>query len=201
MIEYPISVIVPLSEHRRAFFYNYTLPLIEANHPKEIIVNNFDGTAPEKRNNGFHESTQPLVFFCDDDILLPANYFLRLMEALNKNPDKGYAYSGYQGIVLHSNTHPMGKNFDIPGREFNAATLKKGNYISTMSLIRREAFPGFDESLERLQDWDLYLTMLKNGVEGIYVPEKFYAFYLDKGITTGNHTKAINIIRAKHNLL
>jgi glycosyltransferase involved in cell wall biosynthesis len=201
-IKYPISVIVPLSEERKNFFYNFTLPLIKANGPNEIIVIDGKGSAPNKRNDGFKKSTQPTVFFCDDDILLPANYLARLVEALNNNLDKGYAYSGYHGIVMHPDKHQMKGNFEIKSQKFDAAALKKDNYISTMSLIRREVFPGFDESLERLQDWDLFLTMLGNGVEGVYVPEKFYAFYLDEGIT-GNeisYETAKETVKKKHRL-
>ena len=71
----PISVIVPLSKNRRSFFENFVLPLIEANNPVEIIVNDDEGRAPKKRNDGFKKSTQPFLFFCDDDILLPAIIF------------------------------------------------------------------------------------------------------------------------------
>jgi len=199
-IKYPISVIVPLMGRRREFFKNYTLPLIRANNPAEIIVEDFEGNAPEKRNAGFQESTQPFVFFCDDDILLPADYLSTLLGVLLENPDKGYAYSGYQGIVIHKESHPMNGNFTIPGRAFNPIELRSGNYISTMSLMRREVFPGFDESLSRLQDWDLYLTMLDKGVSGIYVNKTFYAFYLDKGITMGGHEHAMQTIKQKHKL-
>lgn len=72
----PISVIVPLSKNRRDFFETMTLPLIEANDVNEIIVNDDEGRAPKKRNAGFKKSTQPFIFFCDDDILLPTRRLL-----------------------------------------------------------------------------------------------------------------------------
>ena len=55
----PISVIVPLSEKKEKFFYEYVYPLIEINNPNEIIINNYKGLAPKKRNIGFDKSTQP----------------------------------------------------------------------------------------------------------------------------------------------
>ena len=58
----PISVIVPLSEKREKFFYEYVYPLIEINNPNEIIINKYKGFAPRKRNMGFDKSTQPYVF-------------------------------------------------------------------------------------------------------------------------------------------
>jgi hypothetical protein len=199
----PISVIVPLSKNRRGFFDNYVLPLIEANNPIEIIVNDDEGRAPKKRNDGFKKSTQPFLFFCDDDIMLPANYLESLYNTLLKHPDVGFAYTGYVGIVLHPESHPMHGNFSIPAVDFNSGILRRGNYISTMTLVRRELFPGFDENLKRLQDWDVWLTVVKNGSKGILVPNlSFFAYYLDSGITSNTNSEidAINAIRIKHNL-
>lgn len=198
----PISVVVPLSKHRQDFFNKFVLPLIEANEPIEIIINNNDGSAPKKRNDGFQKVTQPYVFFCDDDILLPKNILSEMIKTLEKNPEKGYTYCGYNGIVLHPESHPMRGNFKIPSRPFNASALKRGNYISTMSLIRTEHFPMFDERLKRLQDWDIFLTMLKKGIEGVLTPNvEFFAYYLDKGITTNsnNEQQAMMKIISKHN--
>ncbi len=199
----PVSVIIPLSKNRREFFHDMVLPLLEANNPIEIVINDNEGNAPKKRNDGFEKSTQPFVLFCDDDILLPANYIGTLLEALQKHPEVGFAYSGYHGIVLHPETHPIHGNFEIPAIHFDAQALKYGNYISTMSLMRRELFCGFDEKLKRLQDWSLWLTIVERGAKGILVPSQtFYAYYLDSGITSNNNSEidAVNAIRAKHNI-
>jgi glycosyltransferase involved in cell wall biosynthesis len=204
----PISVIVPLSKSRRAFFENFVLPLIEANNPAEIIVNDNDGYAPKKRNDGFDESTQPYVFFCDDDILLPADHLEKLLatlqsHAIKSNAKYGYAYSGYHGIVMHPQSHPMKGNFKIPTRDFNPEALKQSNYISTMTLITREFFPRFDESLKRLQDYDIWLTLLRKGIIGVAVPDnEFFAYYLDEGITANQNSErdAMMTIINKHKL-
>jgi glycosyltransferase involved in cell wall biosynthesis len=202
----PISVIVPMSEKRSHFFNNMVYPLFEANKPAEIIVNNNLGGAPKKRNDGYDKSTQPYLFFCDDDILLPKDLLEKLYKLLLANPNKAYAYTGYHGIVIHPNTHPMRGNFQIPSIPFNGERLKQGNYISTMSLIRRDAFPRFDESLKRLQDWSLWLTMLENGHEGIMLggaENMFYAYYLDEGITSNGNSEreALMAVVQKHKLM
>lgn len=206
----PISFIVPLSPKRRHFFENFVRPLLEANRPAEIIVNDNHGGAPKKRNEGFQKSTQPFVFFCDDDILLPKDYLEKLYNLLQKNPTKAYAYTGYHGIVLHPQTHPMRGNFPIPSIPFSAMRLKQGNFISTMSLVRRECLPDqtrpFDESLKRLQDWDLWLTMLKNGHEGILLEGQenlYYAYYLDEGITSNgnNEQDGLMTVLRKHGMI
>jgi len=202
----PISVIIPLSKSRKDFFNNMTLPMLEANNPNEIIVVDNDGLAPKKRNDGFDKSTQPYVFFCDDDIILPANYLQTLYDELKKNELRsdvviGYSYTGYYGVVLHPESHPFRGNFRVASTPFNPTSLKQNNYISTMSLMNREVFPRFDESLTRFQDWDMYLTLLEKGVQGVMVNDLFFwAYYLDAGITSNNNNvnDAANIVRNKH---
>jgi glycosyltransferase involved in cell wall biosynthesis len=205
----PISIIIPhgRSGARDKFFNNMVFPLIEANEPIEIIINSDLGKAPKKRNDGFKKSTQPFVFFCDNDVLLPKNYLKTLHETLLKNPDCGFAYTGYHGIVLDTAVnHPLTHNFRIPTVPFNPIILKNGNYISTMSLVRRECLPQpnpFDENLKRLQDWDFYLTMVNNGIKGISVPDiEYFAYYIDEGITSNknNEYEAYMAVVNKHNL-
>jgi len=204
----PITVIVPLSKKREQFFYNITLPLIEANNPAEIIINDNPQMQGKKRNDCVKKSTQPYVFFCDDDIILPANTLEDMYNELEKHKFRsdakiGYAYCGYKGIVLHPATHPMKGNFEIPSRPFDATALKRANYISPMSLFVKDMLVDFDETLTRLEDWDLYLMLLHNGVMGIEMKNNmFYAFYLDEGTTSNNNDEQSQVIKIikKHNM-
>lgn len=208
----PISIIVPLSKSRTDFFNNMVLPMLEANNPNEIIINDNIGGAPKKRNDGFDKSTQQYVFFCDDDIVLPANYLqilydklldasVKTLKTFPSEPAIGYSYTGYYGVVLHPESHPFHGNFRVPSTPFNPTALKQGNYISTMSLMKREVFPRFDETLTRFQDWDIYLTLLKNNIHGVMANDVFFwAYYLDAGITSNNNSlgDAAQKIRNKH---
>jgi glycosyltransferase involved in cell wall biosynthesis len=202
----PISVVVPLSKNRKDFFENMVLPILEANNPNEIIIVDDDGLAPKKRNKGFKKSTQPFLFFMDDDIVLPKNHLENLYNELikqHKSSSIGFTYSGYKGIVLNPETHPMKGNFSIQTIEYNINRLKQANFISTMALVRRDVFPGFDENLKRFQDYDIWLTLLNKGIHGKAVfNNEFYAYYLDEGITSQNNNinEAMNIIRTKHKL-
>lgn len=195
----PISVIVPLQEKRKRFFYQFVLPLIKANNPKEIIINLNDGGASKKRNEGFKISTQPFVSFVDDDILLPNGYFSALHMAIS-NTNFGYAYTGYIGIVTYPDTNPIKTNFILPTTEYNIdKLLNEGNYISSISLIKRKIFPLWDESLSRFTDYDLYLRLFKNGIIGKAVHGvDFFAFYMDEGMTTINNGDTYQDIVKKH---
>ncbi len=116
--------------------------------------------APAARNKGFALSKGDYVIFWDADIVGKPEMLEKMYLALQNNSQAAYAYA----------KHRFGKKL-IPAREFDPVVLKHINYITTTSLIRREDFFRFDESLKRFQDWDLWLTMLEQGKTGVYVSE------------------------------
>lgn len=201
----PISVVVPLSTSRRTFFDDLVRPLLHANNPAEIIVVDREAPAPEKRNDGLAAANQPYVFFCDDDILLPATLLGKLHGALHesrrRNDNVAFAYCGYLGLVTATNAHPMNRNFFHRPPEFDASVLQRANFVSTMSLFRRDVFPGFDESLRRFQDWDVALTLSEQGYEGVRVEGiEFHAYYMEPGITSSgaSEAEARDAVERKH---
>lgn len=195
----PISIIVPLQDKRMDFFTNYVLPLLQQSGAREVIVNNNPGNAAQKRNEGFKHATQPFVCFVDDDKLLPRNYLLTLYQAIKQNPKIDFVYTGYTGIVLHPDTHPCKNNYQIHTRDFDLEALKRNNYIDTTSLIRKDAFPGFDEMLPQHDDWDMYLNMATRGFNGKAVHGlSFFSFFLDEGLTSVNNQDCSLIIRNRY---
>ncbi len=128
-----------------------------------------EGSNPT-RNFGFDKSNGEFVIFCDADVVMNPQMLAKMKHTLEVNPDKSFVFSSfYYGAKLF-------KLFP-----YDEARLKKMPYIHTSSLIRREDFPGFDPTLKRLQDWDLWLTMLEAGKKGIWIDEPLYTTLLGKG--------------------
>lgn len=129
-----------------------------------IIVNDDNNRgAPYCRNRGFEASKSPFVLFSDDDIAWKPNAFQRLYDTLNAHPEASFAFGSYHLINYDGTEHKIGRPF-----RWDPGELMRRNYISTMSLIRRGHFPGFDEGLTRLQDWELWIRMLKLGYSGAF---------------------------------
>jgi len=122
-----------------------------------------NGGAPAARNRGFRESRGEFVIFCDADVIMRPDMLNQMHEALLKNRQTAFAYSSFRFGF---------KKFKL--WEFDKKKLREMPYIHTTSLIRREAFPGFDQSLKRFQDWDLFLTISKKGGEGIWINKILY---------------------------
>lgn len=131
--------------------------------------------APAARNKGFELSKGQYVIFWDADVIAQPEMIEKMYKALQEHPEASYAYSSFY----------FGKK-KMQGREFDAEALRKINYIHTNSLLRREDFPrfsaqggpasGWDVSLKKFQDWDLWLTLLDRGKSGVWIPE--YLFHV-----------------------
>jgi glycosyltransferase involved in cell wall biosynthesis len=158
---------------------------------KIIIVEDEAGNANWARNEGFKSVESEFVLFSDSDIQWEPDALENLHRTLVEAEHASYSYGWYEmeGRVIGQ-------------REFDASALKQQNYISTMSLIRSGDFPGFDLWIKRLQDWDLWLTMLARGKVGVYCNRKiFTTFKRSSGITYGggiDYAKAKKILMIKH---
>ncbi len=120
-----------------------------------VICDNNHG-ANWARNVGFGYAHTPFVLFSDNDITWHPKALHNLYQCLEEHPEASYAYGSYlQGTEEYCNM------------SFDSDMLTRMNYISTMSLIRVEHFPRFDEKIQRLQDWDLWLTMATEGHFGV----------------------------------
>jgi glycosyltransferase involved in cell wall biosynthesis len=115
------------------------------------------------RNRGAEDAGGEFMIFCDADIIMEPEMLEKMLSELNKNPNKSFVYSSYLWGA---------KKFRLWNYDENK--LKEMPYIHTTSLLRKEHFPGFDNSIKRLQDWDLWLTMLEQGHTGIWIDEVLF---------------------------
>lgn len=132
------------------------------------------------------------LLFCDDDIEWMPGAIAHLCRTLDENPWASYAYGAYE----------MGGKVQCD-QPFDADRLRRGNFVSTMSVIRREAFPGFDESIPRLQDWDLWLSMLEQGKTGVQCGRLIFSTAVRDGITENGPVtwrQARERVASKHGL-
>ena len=73
-----------------------------------------------------------------------------------------------------------------------------------MSLLRRAKFPGWDERLKRHQDWDLWLSMVDKGSEGVCCGQYLFETPIREGsISSGGSIsvgESMAIVAEKHEL-
>jgi glycosyltransferase involved in cell wall biosynthesis len=179
-----ISVIVPVYNHKKEFLISLDSLLKQIYRPFEIIV--IDDCSDEhitidefndvfllrnekrmgpcfSRNRGLAASKGEYVIFFDSDIVASNTMLTEMKDALDKNQDASFVYCN----MLFGNKK-------MPGRQFDFSFLKKRNYISIASLIRRKDAIKFDENLKRFQDWDVWLTMAEQGKSGLWINKYLY---------------------------
>jgi len=130
---------------------------------KFIFLSQENKGAPAARNLGARNARGEFLLFCDADVIMKPEALEMMLKTLQDNPGASYAYSSF--LWGH-------KLFRL--WPWSAERLKLMPYIMTTSLIRREHFPGFDEKLKRLQDWDLWLTMLEKGYTGVWIDQVLF---------------------------
>lgn len=164
-----------------------------------------EGSNPT-RNFGFAHSSGDYILFCDADVIMQAPMLEKMKVTLEKNPQTSFAFSSFKYGAKLFRLFP-----------YDEKRLRSMPYIHTTSLIRRSDFPGFDPAIKRLQDWDLWLTMLEAGKTGIWIDEVLYMTQLGNGHISNwlpsfiyklmpflpsvkKYNQAVEIIKTKHHL-
>ncbi len=133
----------------------------------EVLTHDNEG-APAARNSGFQIAKGEYTLFCDADAVLKPDCLQTMLDNLKNHPEASFVYSAfYWGRKL----------FKLC--PYSAAKLKKMPYIHTVSLIKTEHFPvtGWDQNIKRLQDWDLWLTMLDQKHIGYWIDEPLFKIH------------------------
>jgi glycosyltransferase involved in cell wall biosynthesis len=197
----PISVVIPHRLDRKEWFQKNCLPQVVKNNPAEIIIEDWEGGACEKRNIGAARASQEYLIFIDDDSLLYDGTLSEMITALEADPGATFAYSDARHVMYPGIPYPNG-NGVRKAMDWNLESLRRGNYVETMSLMRREAFIGFDSNIKRFQDWDLWLTLAAKGHRGIYIPKTLYELHhFDVGISASiPFEESLAAIRKKHGI-
>ncbi len=187
-----LTIIIPIRETDNADITLESLKRQSYQNYKVLVIKDEGKGANYARNKGFKEVKTEFVLFSDNDICWLSEGIKTMIETLKMFPDRSYCYGAY----IFKNT-----NWTLCNEEFSEVALKRQNYISTMPVIRTKDFVGFDESLDRFQDWDLWLTMLEQGKKGVYCGSVvFETDYVDHHWTKEQETEQSNKIIIKHNL-
>ena len=151
------------------------------------------GGACAARNAAAKLATGDYLTFLDADVYPKSETFRQWANAFEENPDKDVVwglYSFIQGDKSYSIPDSIPK--DAAGKPDYWA-MRFQNYISSMFPVRREAYIGWDETVQSLQDWDMWMRMLIldnfKGDKFLYIPKSFCLTEMVKegGISSDSH--------------
>lgn len=141
-----------------------TREILRRFEPRIMVINQANHGSNPARNRGAREAHGEYLLFLDADIVMRADCLEKMRDALKNDANVSYAYASFQYGKKLFRLWP-----------FDEVRLRTMPYIPTSSLIRAKDFSGFDDTIKRLQDWDLWLTMLEQGKRGIWIPEVLFS--------------------------
>lgn len=165
------------------------------------------------RNLGAKEATGKYLSFLPADAVLYPGMARIWYNNLEENPDYDFLYGGYRFIDEDEEPLPGHDFFFEP---FDPYLLEVTNYIDGSFPIRTESFWKYaklmnqpdglwDPNIKSLQDWDFWLSVVKNGGKGLYVQDIFFGTTIPhKGglsdDSSNNWIERTKAIKNKHNI-
>lgn len=127
---------------------------------KKIVIEH--GGACKARNAGAKYATGDFLSFWDADCFAEPEMSAMWEMTLKDNLDCDFCYSGYAWSDAKL------KGFE--SEPFDPYVLEHYNYIASMFPLAKDKFPGWDESLTGLQDWDYWRRVVRAGSKGAFIP-------------------------------
>lgn len=142
------------------------------------------GKDTRPKNLGIIASQGQYIAYLDDDNEWLPNHLDLLVTELDMSPNMAAVYGDFRVI---DETHPDAEPRPGISSDFDAQLLLNRCYIDTSSVVhRREAViqvGGWDETLPRFVDWNLWVRMAKAGCQFKRVPIYLTKYYITPGNT------------------
>jgi glycosyltransferase involved in cell wall biosynthesis len=163
--------------------------------PPVRVIRTANSKLPAARNRGVEEARGEWIAFVDADDLWADNKLERQMQELSRHPEADLCYTGR--ILLVEN--PDSENPDStvlrdvikvpPAATIAQELLDVNKFPPSCVVIRRSTFlavGGHDTTFPYVEDWDLWLRLLKAGVKFVDCPEPLLRYRVHPDNMTHN---------------
>jgi Glycosyltransferases, probably involved in cell wall biogenesis len=176
---------------------NVAVPFLKDKRFKVLEIEH--GGACAARNAGFKVSTGEIVSFFNSDYIAKPGMVRMWVDALQENPDCGFAYGRYEYTSSVRSVYPS--------KPFDPWALNVANYIDCGFPLWRKHVVEWDVNCKSLQDWDFWLRVVANGVKGFYLGPTDSSFMAEpprpKGLSmdsSSNWIERVHYVKEKNGI-
>ncbi len=143
--------------------------------PSVRVIRTPNRRLPATRNLGVREAKSEWIAFLDADDIWEPNKLERQMQELSRSPEADLCYTGRIVLVQQGDSTRLGDVVPVPpAAKIQQELLKQCKFTPSCVVMRRSTFlavGGQDGSFDYVEDWELWLRLLKAGVKFIDCPE------------------------------
>lgn len=170
------------------------------NVTKAKFISHPVGNANAARNAGFKLASSKWICFCDDDDYFSEDKFSVLAKIITANPNVQVVYNALKvewfGTSFGYVTNPSAPSIKMNYRDFVFNRLGSTSGL-TIEKDLLQSVGGFDERLNSLQDYELYIRLALNEAS-LWLTNRPLTFYY-KGLSSGQVSSGVD--RLKESLI
>lgn len=168
-----------------SILYNY-----QEKQPSLKVIQQENTYCVIARQNAYRHANGEYLLFLDSDDKIDQTYIKKCVDILDNSPDIGIVYSEADFFDAKH------EKWKLPKFELKEFLLSNCIYIT--ALIRKSDFnkiDGFDLNLTHFEDWELFISLIKNGVGVYQIPETLFHYRIrteNNSITNLANSKKIS---------
>lgn len=146
--------------------------------------------ASTARNKGIKESRGKYILPLDSDDLIHPSYLTKAVDILESHPKIKVVYCD---VKLFGD-----KNKDLIHKDYSFKSLITQNMLVVSSMYRREDYDktnGYDPRMFSSEDWEFWISLLKDGGEVFKIPEHLLYYRKHAGSKNKKNHKKRAILR------
>jgi hypothetical protein len=144
-----------------------TAQVVASFRPQVGYVRKVNGGKSSALNLGLQHSSHELIYILDDDDIATDDAIERMADALQNNPEYGFAYGGYNAFtVLNSGTVSIEARTPQPAddEELPIVLMHRDLILQPGMLVRKSCYEQvgpFNEEFVRSQDYEMLLRLVR----------------------------------------
>jgi glycosyltransferase involved in cell wall biosynthesis len=157
--------------------------------PPVRVIRTPNSKLPAARNRGVKEAKGEWIAFVDADDLWAENKLERQMQELSRHPEADLCYTGRILFESSGRTVPRDVIKVPPATAIAQEMLNTNKFPPSCVVIRRSTFldvGGHDTSFPYVEDWDLWLRLIKAGIKFVDCPEPLLRYRIHPDNMTHN---------------